>query len=77
MSAFLASHGGVYAIATLFLICYNIVFSALAQIFNALKLQEPGFLQKAGQIGSTVAGWLSANTPSVPSVSDTSQNKSS
>lgn len=68
MSAFLSSHGGIVATALLILTCYNLVMSALAQIFNALKIQEPSFLQKAGQIGSTLVAWLSSNTPTVPPV---------
>lgn len=61
---FVQAHGGFIAAGLLILAVYNIVFSALAQIFSALHMQEPGALQKLGAAGLKITQWLSANTPS-------------
>lgn len=55
----------VAATAVIAIGCYNIVMSAIQSLMNALKVQEPGWLQAAAAVGSKIASWLSANPPSV------------
>ena len=63
MMNFIHSNGGFVAAAIVVVALYNIVFSAIAQIFAAMKKAEPSSLQTAGEIGLKIAQWLSANTP--------------
>lgn len=69
MQAWIQANGGVLATAVLGFALLNILLSALQSVFNALKLQEPGWLQKFGSVAATATSWLSANvpTPQVPS----------
>ena len=63
MMNFIHSNCGFVAAAIVVVALYNIVFSAIAQIFAAMKKAEPSSLQTAGEIGLKIAQWLSANTP--------------
>lgn len=66
MLAWIQAHGGFLVLAVLSVTVFNIIMSALAQLFAALKLQEPGWLQAIGAWGLRIAQWLSANTPTPP-----------
>jgi hypothetical protein len=60
---FIQAHGGFVAAAVFVLALYNIVMSALAQIFAKLNKPEPGFLNTATAWGLKATQWLSGNTP--------------
>lgn len=61
MLEWIMAHGGYMGIV----LAFNVLMSAVQSVFNALKLQEPGWLQKIGSIGAQIISWLSANRPSV------------
>jgi hypothetical protein len=63
MAAFISAHGGVLALAVLAVALFNIVMSAIGQIFSALAIQEPSGLQKVAAVGLKISQWLSANVP--------------
>lgn len=67
----LYAHGGPVGLILIF----NMTMMGIQRICLIMKLQEPPWLQKMGQIGSSMASWASANTvtpaPSPkPSVTD-------
>jgi hypothetical protein len=62
MIAFISSHAAVFVAVGLPI--YNIVMSAMAQIFTKLGKAEPTVLQALGNVGLKLTQWLSANTPS-------------
>lgn len=63
MFAWLQSQGGPMALILVGIVVYNIVMSAIAQIFIALGKKEPPALQAASAWGLKIAQWFSANTP--------------
>ena len=63
MIAWIQAHGGFEAVAVVSVICFNIVMSALAQLFATLKQTEPAFLQNLGNWGLKISQYLTANTP--------------
>jgi hypothetical protein len=63
MLAWIEAHGGFMLLTALAVTLFNIVMSAIAQIFAALKRQEPQWLQNIGNWGLKISQWLSANTP--------------
>lgn len=81
MITWVQAHGvsGILAGVALGAAIFNIVMSALAQIFTALGKQEPVWMQTLGAYGLKVTQWLSANTPTptAPAASASVQNKSS
>lgn len=65
MLNFIQNHGltGIVTVLLLVLAIYNILMSAVAQIFLALHKQEPQWAVTAGAWGVKAAQWLSANVP--------------
>lgn len=59
--AWIMAHGGYVGV----LVAYNLLMSGVQAIFNQLKIQEPGWLQTLGSVGSTLSSWMSANTPTI------------
>ncbi len=45
---------------------FNIIMSAVAQVFAAMSKTEPGWLQSIGAWGLKISQWLTANTPTPP-----------
>lgn len=60
---FLNHNGGPVSSVISVLMIFNIVVSAAQKIFNQLKVAEPDWLKKIGDVGSSVTGWISANIP--------------
>ncbi len=65
MLALIQSHGGVVLLVAIAI--FNIVMSAIAQIFGALHQKPPGWVQTVGTWGLRISQWLSGNTPTPPS----------
>ncbi len=62
MQAFIHQHGGLIGSAFFILIGFNAAMTGLKRLCDALKIQEPGFLQKAGAVGSVLLEFMTANT---------------
>jgi len=75
MSAFIAAHGGVMAVAVLAVALFNVLMSAIAKICALLSVQEPAWMQKAGSVGLTLSQWLTANTPTPGANAGPSESK--
>lgn len=67
MSNWINSNGGLLLSVGAIIGSFNLVMSTIASVCNKLKLQEPGWMQKLGVVGSTFAAWFGSNIPSVPS----------
>lgn len=63
MQAWIDANGGILATVVLGATLLNLCLSFLQKVLNALKLKEPGWLQKAASVGSSIVAWLSANVP--------------
>lgn len=60
------AHGGLVGTVIFSIAGFNVVMTAIKNVFDGLKIQEPSFLQKIGSVGSAIASWLSANTSQKP-----------
>lgn len=68
LSSVILANGGFMGFLVSLIVAFNVFMSSLQQVFNTLKVAEPGPMQKLGAYGAKVASWVSANVehPDVP-----------